>query len=168
MRRYLVLVTVLAAVVLGGSGVAAAGGGWTLQKFPTPSGTLRSTLYGVSCPAAGSCTAVGSAGTSYGSTPLAERWNGSTWTAQTVTLPSGASDSYAQFLGVSCVSAADCTAAGDYYNASQVELTLAEHWNGTAWAIQTTANPSGSAVLNGVSCPSATVCTAVGSVAERD
>jgi hypothetical protein len=53
-------------------------------------------------------------------------------------------------------------------------VTLAEHWNGSRWAIQPTPNPTGQApsVLSGVSCTAATACTAVGdyyygSLAER-
>jgi hypothetical protein len=43
-------------------------------------------------------------------------------------------------------------------------MTLAERWNGTAWAIQTTANPVGAreSMLNGISCTSSNECTAVG------
>ena len=42
--------------------------------------------------------------------------------------------------------------------------TLAETWNGSDWAIQTTPNPSGndSPILQAVSCSSITACTAVG------
>jgi hypothetical protein len=43
-------------------------------------------------------------------------------------------------------------------------LTLAETWNGTAWAIQPTANTSHAQLsgLYGVSCTAASACTAVG------
>jgi hypothetical protein len=40
---------------------------------------------------------------------------------------------------------------------------LAERWNGTRWALQTTPNPAGGSVsLNAVACLSATDCEAVG------
>jgi len=44
-------------------------------------------------------------------------------------------------------------------------MALAEHWNGSTWAIQATPNPAGAAVsmLSGISCVSSTTCTAVGS-----
>jgi hypothetical protein len=66
--------------------------------------------------------------------------------------------------GVSCTSATACTAVGEYTNASNVAVTLAERWNGTAWAVQATPNPVGTngSELSGVSCTSATACTAVG------
>jgi hypothetical protein len=49
-------------------------------------------------------------------------------------------------------------------NDSGVDVTLAERWNGSSWAIQSTPNPTGarSNILYGVSCPSTTACTAVG------
>ena len=40
-------------------------------------------------------------------------------------------------------------------------MTLVERWNGTAWLIQSSANPTRGGVLSGVSCVAAT-CTAVG------
>jgi hypothetical protein len=45
------------------------------------------------------------------------------------------------------------------------ELTLAEHWNGSSWHVQTTPNAGGANDANGltaVSCPAAGICTAVG------
>ena len=65
--------------------------------------------------------------------------------------------------GVSCSSAKACTAVGTYGDGAR-ESTLAERWNGTKWALQTTPNPSdaGASHLKGVSCSSATACTAVG------
>jgi hypothetical protein len=101
--------------------------------------------------------------TSTRSLTLAERWNGTSWANQTTPNPSGALVS--AFNGMSCTSASACTAAGYYTNSAGTYLTLAEHWNGTAWAIQKTPNPSGAqqSVLYGVSCTSASACTAAGS-----
>src|SRR5215471_982372 len=86
------------------------------------------------------------------------------WTIQTTPEPAGASEGYLQ--GVSCVSAASCTAVGYYRDSAGALLTLAEHWDGMAWAIQATPNPTGTNVgpvyLEAVSCASATSCTAVG------
>jgi hypothetical protein len=65
---------------------------------------------------------------------------------------------------VSCPDAASCTAVGEYFAGGGTELTLAEHWNGSAWVIQSTPNPAGAtlSLLRGVSCTSASACTAVG------
>jgi hypothetical protein len=43
-------------------------------------------------------------------------------------------------------------------------VTLAEHWNGSSWSVQSTPNPRGAtaSILLGVSCSSSTTCTAVG------
>ena len=67
-------------------------------------------------------------------------------------------------LDVSCTAAKACTAVGDYVNSGGDYVSLAEVWNGTSWAIQTTPNPTGvkGAFLFGVSCKSAAACTAVG------
>jgi hypothetical protein len=89
-------------------------------------------------------------------------------------MPSGASG--AVLTGVSCVSSADCIAVGmsNYQFAvaageAPEDLALAEHWDGVAWTIMPTPNPSAIgasgytfAQLLGVSCASTTACTAVG------
>ena len=62
---------------------------------------------------------------------LAEQWNGTTWTPQTMPLPSG----YDFVLnGVSCSSATACTAVGSYTSSAQL-VGLTERWNGTTWAV---------------------------------
>ena len=55
---------------------------------------------------------------------------------------------------VSCAATSACTAVG-YVSGS----TLAERWDGTAWAMQST---TAGDYLWGVSCASTTTCTAVG------
>ena len=78
--------------------------------------------------------------------------------------PNPASSTTNGLSGVSCASASACTAVGYYDTASSADLTLAEAWNGTSWAIQPTPLPAGatSSRLSGVSCASASACTAVG------
>jgi hypothetical protein len=128
------------------------GASWTIQ--PTPGG---GPLHGVSCPAANACTAVGGLGT-----PVAEQWNGTAWTTMTVLLPAG--NNGGELSSVSCTAATNCTAVGYYTLSSGPHLTLAEHWDGTAWTIQPTPNPPGAvgSYLSGVSCTAATACTTVG------
>jgi hypothetical protein len=136
---------------------------WAIQAAPKPPSGNESELTGVSCPSATACTAVGNYGSTNTTTlTLAERWNGRKWVVQPTPNPSGSKGS--QLAGVSCPSAKDCTAAGNYDNRSWTDLTLAEHWNGTKWALQSTPTPSdaGASILTGVSCSSATACTAVG------
>src|SRR6476661_3698430 len=69
-----------------------------------------------------------------------------------------------ELYGASCTSASACTAVGDYVTSTGASKTLAEHWNGTAWAVQSTPTPSGAAdsFLQDVACTSASACTAVG------
>src|SRR4029079_8490556 len=136
---------------------------WTLQSTPTPSGATPSALSGVSCTSASACTATGYYTTSAGvDQTLAETWNGTTWTVQSTPTPSGATSS--ALSEVSCTSAAACTATGYYTTSAGANQTLAENWNGTTWAIQSTPTPSGatSSGLSGVSCTSASACTSVG------
>jgi hypothetical protein len=140
---------------------------WAIQATPKPPSGHESRLTGVSCPSATACTAVGDYDTRTADLTLAERWNGRKWVVQPTPNPSGSQGS--ELAGVSCPSATACTAAGDYYNRSWTDLTLAERWNGKKWALQSTPNPSddGASILRGVSCSSATACTAVGPYIKR-
>jgi hypothetical protein len=138
------------------------GSTWVVRATPSPAGSTGVSLSAVSCTQASSCTAVGGYSSGGTGVPLAEYWNGSTWTIQAIAAPPGATGS--SLDAVSCSSATSCTAAGSYVNSSGDQLSLAEYWNGSTWAIQTTVDPSGSTViiLYGVSCASATSCTTSG------
>jgi hypothetical protein len=70
---------------------------------------------------------------------LAEVWNGTSWAIQATPNPTGVKGTF--LSGVSCKSAAACTAVGDYENSAGSYAPLAEAWNGTSWAIETTPNP---------------------------
>jgi hypothetical protein len=134
---------------------------WTIQRTPNPPGAGDPELSGVSCTSATACTAVGSYinNSNASDAPLAERWDGTSWTIQSTT-PTSPGGEDAVLNAVSCTSATACTAVG----VSGDALTFAEAWNGRNWTIQSTPNPSGRLVeqLYGVSCTSATACTAVG------
>jgi hypothetical protein len=90
------------------------------------------------------------------------RWNGTEWTVIGVATPSGATEGW--LSGVSCTSTVECTAVGSYKNSTGTIVTLAERWNGSAWAVQTPPNPVGATEwsLTGVSCTSSSSCMAVG------
>jgi hypothetical protein len=67
--------------------------------------------------------------------------------------------------GVSCPSAGDCTAVGDYYRTDRgPERTLIERWDGTVWRVVPSPGDGRDGTLASVSCPTATSCTAVGSL----
>jgi hypothetical protein len=155
-----VLSLALSATVL----AAPAASGWSLQTTPNPAGAMNSFLPGDSCTSATACTAVGySINTSDTVTSLAERWNGTAWSIQATPNPAGAVGS--SLAAVACTSGTACTAVGDYFNSSNIESTVDERWNGTAWSVQPTPNPAGanSSELVSVACTATRSCIAVGS-----
>ena len=77
-------------------------------------------------------------------------------------VPSPSPGSGSGLAGVSCVSAAACTAVGRDTSSSGATQTLIESWNGTRWSIAPYSQPGSSSVLYGVSCLPGSTCTAVG------
>ena len=84
------------------------------------------------------------------------------WTQTSPVIPTGATGS--NFSQVACPSRNNCFAVGITDSASGT-APLAEHWNGTAWAVQDITLPAGNSTgqLQGLSCPTARDCIAVGS-----
>ena len=137
------------------------GTSWAVQLTPTPAGPANRALSGVSCTTATTCIAVGDYTNASGTqVTLAEAWDGSSWALQTTPNPPGLASS--TLSSVSCTTATDCSAVGYSFTSAHAQLPLAEQWDGTTWAVQTTPNPSGAGVLSGVACTATTVCTAVG------
>jgi hypothetical protein len=135
---------------------------WALQTTPNPAGATDSELYAVACPSATGCEAVGWSANSSDVVTLAERWNGTKWALQTTPNPAGSTDS--ELYAAACSSATSCEAAGLYYNSSGNGVALAERWNGTKWALQTTPPTGPTNGPSGVACPTSTPnCEAVGS-----
>jgi hypothetical protein len=118
------------------------GSKWTLLSPYSPAGAR---LNGISCVSASSCEAVGVDSTG----DLAEHWNGSAWSAQTISGTTGLN-------AISCVSASDCEAVGN---------GAAWLWNGTTWTAQTVSTPPD---MTAISCTSASNCVAVGTTSGRD
>jgi hypothetical protein len=134
---------------------------WAVQ--PTP-GALGAVLLSVSCTSPTACIAVGSSSNPGSGRPaktIAERWDGRRWSIQRTLSPDGAVSS--RLSGVSCTSAAACTAVGTAVFARS-QAPLVEHWNGSTWSIQPTPPTALTAALNGVSCTSRRFCVAVGFV----
>ena len=143
---------------VGGSAVP----NWSIVPSPNP--TTESFLQDVSCVSSTSCTAVGYSYNGTSSQTLVESWDGTIWSIVPSPNPSGSTISVLQ--GVSCLSSADptdCTAVGYSYNGT-IRQTLIESWNGSAWSIIPSPNPSGRVVssLQGVSCVGSTECMVVG------
>jgi hypothetical protein len=138
------------------------GGGLTSVPSVDTGTSQPQSLYGVSCTSVTFCVAVGSAQTVAGPTDtLVEQWNGVVWSL--VPSPSEGASGLSELNAVSCLSPTSCSAVGDYFNGS-VSQTLAESFNGTAWSLVASPNPSNQVtdVLTSVSCLSAAACTAVG------
>jgi hypothetical protein len=103
---------------------------WSVVPSPSPSPSPRSNaLGGVSCVSATACTAVGSRDSDnfLDTKTLIESWNGTRWSVAASPSPR---KPISQLGSVSCVSATECTAAGNYENAKNNLKTLIE--TGTA------------------------------------
>ena len=133
---------------------------WSIVASPN-NGSTTDGLSGVSCPTTIWCAAVGtSLTTANAAQPLMESWNGSSW-AVMPSPPTNATD--ASLAGISCVSTAECVAAGSDDNGGLRSFTLIEALNGASWSIQTSPSPGSSFdALAGVSCTSSLGCTAIG------
>lgn len=133
---------------------------WKVESIPEPTEYGTGTLSAVSCVTGADCVAVGETGLSGAPQILAYRWDGTSWTQQTMPAPAGATD--AQLNGVSCTSASLCTAVGNDITSGGGGV-VAEHWNGSTWAVQDLPLPAGtgSSSLASISCVAAR-CTAAG------
>ncbi len=143
------------------------GSTWTHHLAALPREATGSEFTDVSCTSEAACTAVGRSqivfeGITLSSAALAERWNGSEWSVQTLAAPARGT---AVLNGVSCSSSTSCVAVGKASEGGGSEV-LVESWNGTSWSVQTTPRLAGS--LEDVSCTSSTACTAVGYKAEGE
>ena len=133
----------------------------SFQQLPAPLGFAN--VYGVSCPSASLCFAVGGADLRIGGSPsFVDRWTGRAWVGEnTPTVPNSA------LVDVSCASTTACTAVGVTLTTNRYEIVdgsqpLVERWNGTNWSIQPVLGLAGGE-LGSVSCPSRRGCVALGS-----
>ena len=135
------------------------GAGWSIQSTPAPDGAVSTSLASVSC-WVDQCMAVGYfKDTSYTNQPLAERWDGTSWSVVDVPLPAGSTGTT---LGaVDCSGDGACIAVGWYQDLAWQLFALAARWDGSAWSLQTMPDP-GQSTLSGVACPGPTMCLAVG------
>ncbi|HUR76581.1 MAG TPA: hypothetical protein VMZ22_01440 [Acidimicrobiales bacterium] len=134
---------------------------WKTQATPNPNGRSER-FFGVSCVTGDACMAVGQFKNISGrQVALAERWNGSKWLPQTVSMPQSSSSLLA---GVSCTAASECTAVGHYVDNAGVRTLTAHRWEGTVWSRQDVPVPAGasSSQLTGVDCVSVSICVASG------
>jgi hypothetical protein len=141
-----------------GRGIVASWNGSKWATQPTPDITFS----GVSCSADSECALVGSDFLGARWQPVAERWNGSSWSSEDVT--GAVAAVYSSGLsGVSCISSTQCLAVGGSTDTTVDEqVPLAERWKAGIWSIQPTPAPTAGGSLNAVSCVSAHMCVAVG------
>ena len=154
------------------------GGQWSSEIAPQPAGANTKNIVvldGVSCPAMGSCSAVGvyeNASTNVQAEILQQASNG-TWSAEDAPLPgnaAGGSTEPSELLSVSC-SAGVCEAAGAYADSSGKTRALLENLSGGGWTASEGPQPADAAsestqdsVLHAASC-TFDGCAAVGSYA---
>lgn len=162
MRRFrevlalLLLVTGLttAGLAAGGSFAGASHRQRGEEKAPTAAHAAQASavyLRGVSCVRRTWCIAVGNTGDALDGqavNPLADLWNGSTWTSMSVPTDQGG-----HLAAVSCVSTHFCAALGDTGSGSLFEM-----WDGATWTVV----GRGGTALSGVSCRTTKFCVAVG------
>ncbi len=139
------------------------GQSWSVVSTPAVP-TEGAALTAVTCVTSSDCWSVGATNPiDMGNvTPLAEQWDGSTWTVVAAPIPTGAGGGYLR--SVSCLSSSDCWAAGYTTDAAGDPLDpLIEQWDGTAWSVVTAA-PTGQPFtqLNAVTCASPSDCWAAG------
>jgi hypothetical protein len=135
---------------------------WKIKESPNPGGASDTNLYDISCePSTSVCTSVGKSTTGTDS-PIAQRWNGTSWSEQAAAKKSGAT--HTRLFGVDCPSEIRCLAVGNHQSAEGPSL-LSEIWNEGKWTVQTTPLPaeSTSSEFVAIGCNSTANCTAVGS-----
>jgi hypothetical protein len=160
-------VALLAAVILCGAARGTVGISPANAAPPT-----YTALNGVSCTSATACVAVGSTArggdgpSTLSFAPLAEMWDGSSWSV--VPTPTPPHFTGSQLRAVSCASANACVAVGFSLlgdeRRTRKMTAFAERWDGLKWTLLTLAKVSKAKFtqLLGVSCTAATSCTAVG------
>jgi hypothetical protein len=142
------------------------GGVWTVEPTPLPTGATWVELADVACLDSHDCIAVGGYiknQISGEEQPLAEQWNGSSWTV--LDTPNPHAENGSSFSAIDCTGPGFCEVVGDYDYADVAQSVMAYGFNGTTWTTQTPVNPVGQEInsANAVSCPGPETCTTVGS-----
>ena len=145
------------------------GTSWVMRSPPLPAGATSGSLSDVTCASAASCTAVGSYILHHGvQNTLVEVWNGHSWAIRSSPNIPGAEAT--TLASISCPGAKTCLAVGRSTSAGDVNVPVAEAWNGTTWRTMSIPAPSGTASrrwaeLIGLSCSRPTACMATGDYA---
>jgi hypothetical protein len=151
-------------------------GVWATGVVPTlPAGANTelggSYVFSVSCGSIGNCSVVGEYPNSggYPEGLLINKTSGSWGSGTEATLPSGASaNPYTDLSSVSCASAGNCSAVGNYLDSSNDRQGVLLNETSGTWASGIKATPPGTSAANpsaspdAISCPTAGNCSAIG------
>jgi hypothetical protein len=139
------------------------GKSWRKTVVPLPRGVPQGELNGVSCRSAAYCVAFGDdfKGSAY--SPIAETWNGGSWTVAALPRPAGGF--FVRSNAVSCAAVGRCVAVGLNLTRSQTALPFMETLSGRTWTLRAVPLPKGGTggVLSGVACLSVANCVLAGS-----
>ena len=152
--------------------VTGSGGSWTAEEAPLPanagvrSGMYEGQLFAVSCPSVSQCVAVGEYSDSQGNwQALMLTLSKGSWTAAEAPLPDNAMGG-GWLTGVSCPSAAQCVAVGDYGAGGAGVVGMLLTSTDGSWTAAQAPLPANNAeagnTVSAVSCPSVSQCVAVG------
>jgi hypothetical protein len=154
------------------------GGVWFSDRLDLsrlPGNPTGASLSSVSCPSAGSCSALGSDITSAGDQPATVSQTGSLWApAAALALPTNGAAQGGDGSSISCASPGDCTALGVYADPSLYSSGAEfSETNGSWTQALETGVPAGAAadpqlVLRSVACVSAGNCVGVGNYQATD
>jgi hypothetical protein len=135
---------------------------WRSVEVPAPKSVLDSGLNDVSCPAAGTCYAVGTYIGRGVRAAFAELWRAGAW--HLVKLPVLAGTHDQRLLGIDCASTAQCVAVGGAADTRGNNVPLVEVLARGRWHVQAAPQPGRDqfAGLSDVSCARVSACVAVG------
>ncbi len=143
------------------------GTAWSFVTATPPTGSTSSPLSSVSCVSSTTCEVLGTATVGGTNSIFANQWNGTTLAASTAATPPVTSGTpVPSATGMDCVSASWCLAVGDTDVQNTTGSSFSELWNGSAWVLQTTPQPTTAvgSLLSSVSCAGVSFCQAVGQV----
>ena len=144
---------------------------WTIVPTPRPRGAFWFELVAVSCAGVHDCVAVGSSigrGVDAQERPLAEHWDGASWTIERT--PNPHAENGSGLTGVSCLAGGVCEAVGTFTYADVQEGIFALGRDGATWVLQQQPDPGGGYVTaeDSVSCATGAACTSVGTWTDAD
>jgi hypothetical protein len=117
------------------------GRAWKQVASPSPVSGAFNGLGAVAAISSSNAWATGSYFNGVTDKILLEHWNGKSWKRAAVQDPTGSAD-FSDLAEVAVVSRSSAWIDGEYYGTGPAK-TLIEHWNGKAWAQQSSPSPGG-------------------------